>query len=400
MSTKRLSKVLVRMLYSALILVFAFSFTSVNYTAQASQAVEVCVPLEITIWHAYGEGSAEEAALLKNVYEYERSHPCVDVLPVNIPFDLIFTEYENAVAAGGGPDMFTAPNDTLGNEVRAGLIQPLNELLKKNDLKKYSQMSVEGVTMDGQIYAVPGLVKAVALYYNKETIPVPPTTTDELLQMVLDGKRLAINPDVYHNYGFWAAFGGTLLNDEGYCIADQGGFTEAFQYLKDLKEAGAIFEWGWEWMLGAEGGVDMTITGPWVLGDLKAMVGDKLGVALMPAGPAGPSMPLVGVDGWYLNPNSPNQEAALDLALYIFGKSGLTEYVNIVGDPVARTDINVSDPLVFTFMEAGNQAIPRPQSLEFNDYWWTFGWALDAVLYADVPPAEAVSTACQWMNDN
>ncbi len=391
MTTKKQKTILVRAVYIMAIVVIAFSVTTITHAAPPAQST-------ITIWHAYGEGSAEEAALLKLVSEYERSHLYLDVIPVPMPFDTMFTEYESAVESGGGPDMFTAPNDTLGYEVRAGYIRPLNELLKSTDLHKYSKVAIDGVTIDGKIYAVPGLIKAVALYYNKETIPVPPATTDELLQMVLDGKKLAINPDVYHNFGFWAAFGGTLLDNGGRCVADQGGFAEAFQYLKDLQTAGAIFDWGQEWTIGSEGGIDMTITGPWILGDLKTVVGDKLGVALMPAGPVGPSRPMVGIDGWYINPNSPNQKAALDLALYIFGKSGLKDYVDIAGDPVARNDINITDPLVSMFVEAANQGLARPQSQEFNNYWWTFGDALNAVLYGGVSPSDAVSTACQQMN--
>jgi len=47
----------------------------------------------------------------------------------------------------------------------------------------------------------------------------------------------------YHNFGFFTgAFGGTLMDETGKCIADQGGFAEAMQYLYELKQAGLISE--------------------------------------------------------------------------------------------------------------------------------------------------------------
>ncbi len=35
---------------------------------------------------------------------------------------------------------------------------------------------------------------------------------------------------------------------------------------------------------------------------------------------------MMGIDGWYINPNSKNQQAAIEFALYAFGKDGLTLY--------------------------------------------------------------------------
>ena len=102
----------------------------------------------------------------------------------------------------------------------------------------------EGATIDGKVYGVPGIIKAVALYYNKSTIPNPPKTTDELLALVKSGKKIAINQNNYHNFGFLTgAFGGTLMDADGKCVADQTpGMADALQYMKDLKAAGANFE--------------------------------------------------------------------------------------------------------------------------------------------------------------
>lgn len=356
-------------------------------------------PTEITIWHSYHAGGSEEATINKLVANYQTAHPNVKVTVLEVPFDQIFNKYETDTAAGGGPDMFTAPNDNLGKEVRASVIAPIDDLVK-GKLDGYTKTGVDGVTIDGKVYAVPGIAKAVALYYNKSTIPTPPATTDDLMNLVKSGKKLVLNANVYHNFGFWGAFGGKLMDASGKCTADQGGFADALQYLADLQAAGAKFETdgGKADTAFRQGQADMIINGPWVLGDYKSDLKDNLGVAPIPKGPKGDATPLTGIDGWYVNPNSKNKQAAVDFALYAFGKDGLTEYSNTAGDPAARSDVTPSDPLVKDFADAAAAGFPRPQSKEFDNYWGPFGDALTAVLAGKAKPADAVKTACDAMN--
>ena len=123
-------------------------------------------------------------------------------------------------------------------------------------------------------------------------------------------------------------------------------------------------------------------------------------VASIPAGTAAAN-PFTGTDGWYINPNSKNQAAAVDVALYIFGKEGLAAYADTAtgpGDPPARTDVTMSDPLVKAFADAASGGFPRPQSAEFGNFWGPFGDAVTASVEGQAKPADAVATACQKMN--
>src|SRR5512146_3296564 len=82
---------------------------------------------EITIWHAYGTGSAEEKALTEALAGLNKKYPDLKVNVLQIPFDQVFNKWETEVAAGGGPDMFTAPNDNTGNEIRAGVLADVTD---------------------------------------------------------------------------------------------------------------------------------------------------------------------------------------------------------------------------------------------------------------------------------
>lgn len=357
---------------------------------------------EITLWHAYGTGSTEETAIGQVLDQMKKDYPDVTVNVLQIPFDQVFNKWETEVAAGGGPDMFTAPNDNLGNEVRAGLVAPIDALMA-DKLSLFSQAGIDGLTVDGQLYGVPGIIKAVALYYNKSTVPEPPTTTDELLAMVKAGKKIAINQNNYHNFGWLTgAFGGTLMDASGACVADQSsGMADALQFMLDLKAAGANFETdgGKADTLFRQGQVDMIVNGPWVLGDYKKDLGDNLGVVPMPGGPGGAATPLSGIDGWYINPNvsAEQQQLAVAVGTYIF-TNGAKTYEDVAGDPMVAEGVVASDPLVTAFADAGGAGFPRPQSVEFGNWWGPFGDAVTKVMEGQSSPTDAVAEACAAMN--
>ena len=386
-------------------------FASVNVLGSAQGLV---VPAgKIKLWYAYDAGGAEEDALIQAVALLKKDQPKLVVTLERVPFGRpdeqgkIFQRWKTAVGAAGAPDMFTVPNDNTGAQAREGVIAPLDNYLKVDAANFFPRASFEGAKVDGKIYGVPGIAKAVALYYNKSTIPNPPATTAQLLQMVKSGKTIAVNQNAYHSFGFLTgAFGGTLLNANGVCVADQGGFAPALQFLKDLKAApGATFDTtddnAVSNQLFAQGAVDMTIQGPWKLGDFREALGDaNLGVAKMPAGSVGAATPLAGVDYWYVNPNISAQQKrlAVAVAMYLFGPKGAQIYSDTARSPMVTLGVEPASGRVQVFADAAAAGFPRPQSTEFGNYWGPFGTAINKVLNDGVNPATAVQEATQAMN--
>ncbi len=232
----------------ALTLVTALTVLGLVLTACGPAATEVPTEVaptgptgEVTLWHAYQTGSAEEDTLTVLIENARAEFPDLTINVLQIPFDQIFNKWQTEVAAGGGPDMFVAPNDDLGNISRAGLVENLDSYLA-GKLDHVSQVAVDGMKVDGVLYGVPESAKAVALYYNKSLVDTPPATTDELLQMVEDGTPMTFFIGAYHMFGWSGSFGGQLLDADNKCIADQGGWAEAMEYLLALKEAGATFD--------------------------------------------------------------------------------------------------------------------------------------------------------------
>lgn len=368
-------------------------------TDAPTEAAPTEAPMEavtITLWHSYHPDENEEKAFNQVLEMYQAAHPNVTVDVLYVPFDQLANKWSTEVAAGGGPDMFTMPNDDLGNWIRGGLVAPVDEYVAGN-LDGFSQLAIDGVTYEGQMYAIPGIAKAVGLFYNKSLVETPAATTDELLAQVEEGKVLVMRPYAYHLFGvLTGSFGGTLMDETGTCVADQGGFAEAFDYLKALKDAGALFEpdEGKANSMFSDGTAAYILTGPWMLGTFKEALGDNLGVIPLPGG----GTPLTGIDGWYLNPNSANQQAAVDFALFAFGPEGAKIYADVAGAPMGRTDIEISDPLIAAFADIANAGFPRPQSAEFGNWWGAFDDASTKVLEGQSDGATAVAEACASMN--
>jgi arabinogalactan oligomer/maltooligosaccharide transport system substrate-binding protein len=355
-------------------------------------------PVEVTFWHAYGTGSAEETALAAILEQAAVDMPNITINVLQVPFNDLFTKYDTDVAAGGGPDFFVAPNDNLGGQARAGTIADITDLVA-GKLGDYSELSQGGMMYDGKMYGIPESLKAVAFWYNTDLLPEAPATTDELKALMEGGTPIAISYGCYHHWGFFGSFGGQIFDDQFNFVTDeanQANVASAVSYLNDLYQIsvanGLPRNDGDGLAPFTEGSVAAITNGNWAMGDYRAALGDKLAVAPLPAGPGGPSNPLLGVDGFYFNPNSENTEAAIEVALYLSNTASQTLMMNDAGHVPANTTVEVTDPLIQGLLDAFSTAYFRPQVESMGNYWGNF-CGTDQVFDAGTPAAEWVATA-------
>ncbi|MHB0923075.1 MAG: sugar ABC transporter substrate-binding protein [Bellilinea sp.] len=360
-------------------------------TAPEAPAEPVAEPVEVTFWHAYGTGSAEEVALTKLLEAAVVDLPNIKVNVLQVPFNDIYNKYRTDVAAGAGPDMFVAPNDSLGDDARAELVADITDLLA-GKLEGVNQLGIDGMTVEGKIYGVPESMKAVAFWYNTELLPTPPATTDELLALMEGGTPISLSYGCYHDFGFFGAFGGKIFDENWKVVADQGtGVVDALNYLKSLYEISKTNGWPKNDSDGlapfTEGKMAAITNGNWAMGDYKNALGDKLAVTALPAGPVGPATPFLGVDGFYLNPNSQVKEAAIEVALYLTNAKSQLVMMNEAGHVPVRTDVEITDPLIQGLVDAFNAgAYIRPQVPQLGLYWSNF--CNDADVFEGKTPAE------------
>jgi len=356
----------------------------------------------LTMWQTYGSGAGTEGAALIEALDLVRAeNPGLTVDVVEVGFGDLFNTYQ-LQASSGDPDLFVAPNDSLGDLARAGLSQDLTSYFTADELARFSDLAIDGSSLDGVLYQVPESLKAVAMYYNADTVATPPATTADLVAAAEGGTRVGLfggQNGLYHNFGWWGAFGGQLMNDEGACTADETGVADAYQFLVDLQEAGATFYTDYADMAAAfnAGDLDIIVDGPWAAGGYVAEV-EALGVAAMPAGPAGPALPFTGVDGWTINPSSDNVDLAVAFAKRMVAPDIMQIFADTAYHIPADPSVTSSDPVSDQFATAVESGFPRPQVPELGGFWGNFGNAQAQILEAGADPTTAVQEACDAMD--
>ncbi len=353
---------------------------STEPTVTPTEAGPVALSGTLTVWHAYGSsgGSAEFRAFSRVLEDLKAKYPDLTIDAIEIKFDDLYKNFETESAAGGGPDMFIGPNDSLGNEARG---QYLVDLTGKIDdvLASSNDVSVAGSQVDGKVYMVPESLKAVAMYYDSKVVTTPPTTADELLAYVKGGGKVGMITGAYFGWGLYSAFGGAIFDDAGKCVADaNSGVADALAFAAELKAAGALVDSNYGKVNDAfiNGDIDIMFNGNWTLGDYKSARPD-LAVGAFPGGSGGPGRTMTGVDGWYINAASKNVDLAIAVAKELVSASAQRTYVDIAGHVPSNKDVTVLDPLVKGFTDAILAGEARPQFEQFGNYWGPFGdaWA-------------------------
>jgi len=385
----------------SILLIAAFALTACAPAAPAATAAPAAAPITVTFWHAYGTGSAEEAALTKVLAQAAIDMPQYKINVLQIPFADIFNKYRTDVAAGSGPDMFVAPNDSLGDDARAGMIADITSL-SKDKLTGVSQLGIDGMTLDGKLYGIPESLKALTLWYNKSMMPTPPKTWDDVLKAMQAGTPISLNYGCYQVYGLYTAFGGNIFDAKWKVVADQGGVVDTFKFLNTAYQVQKKAGWAMNDSDGlapfSEGKLAAIMNGNWAMADYKKGLGDKLATVQLPAGPSGVSKPMLGVDGYYINPNSKNKEAAIAVALYLSNAKSQTTMMNEAGHVPVRTDVTITDPLIKSLVDAFNVgATVRPQVKQLGNYWSNF-CSSDSIFEKGIDPAKFVTDATTAAN--
>jgi arabinogalactan oligomer/maltooligosaccharide transport system substrate-binding protein len=106
---------------------------------------------------------------------------------------------------------------------------------------------------------------------------------------------------------------------------------------------------------------------------------------------------MTGTDGWFVNPNSQNQELAVAVG-YLISTEYEQQFVDKAGHIPALTSATITDPITQGFAEAVKNGFPRPQVKQLDNFWANFDNALNEVIDKGTDPVKAVADACAAMN--
>ncbi len=361
----------------------------------------------LTVWEAYGaSGSAEKDAFDAMVATVKTANPGLTLNVLDVPFNDLFNKFATAAAAGGGPDLYIAPNDSIGSQARAGLLKDLTSMSGTLTADPYniSQTAITADTVDGKLYGIPESMKAVALFYRTDMLPTPPKTTADWLTAAkttpLGLVYGANGGGAYYQWGLYGAFGGKILdNTTGKCAATATtGVADSMKFLTDFKAAGGKLyqndtDAKTDFLAGKIAGF---IDGPWQTGDLSKALGSKLAVAPGPSGSGGAFQPMAAPDSFYINASSANGDLATSFALAMLSQE--STFMDKAGHIPANTKLVPTDPITAGFATQIQTGFPRPTAKELDNYWSNFGNAIAAVVEKGTSPTSAVATACAAMD--
>lgn len=302
--------------------------------------------------------------------------------------------FEQSAATGEGPDIFIWAHDRFGAWAEAGLIVPVAPSAPVRD--GIYDFAWEAVTFNGQTWGYPIAAEAAGLLYNRDLVPTPPASFEEIAGLELPAGVAPILWDynnAYFTFPLLAANGGFSFqkNAEGSYDAsvtgvNNGGAKQGAALLRKLIDDGVMPPGvNYDGMDAAfkAGKVGMVIDGPWAW-DAIAAAGIDFGVAPIPSVGGQPSRSFVSVLAANLNAASPNKVLATEfIEAFLLSDEGL-QVINddvplgaVVDESFAATlagNANVAATLAIA--QAG---VPMPTLPEMRRFWAAMGPALSSI---------------------
>jgi len=322
-------------------------------------------------------------------------------------------KFQQAAAAGKGPDIWIWPHDRIGEWIAGGLLQTVSP--GKRVQADIDPLAWKAFSVGGKTWGYPMSIEAVSLVYNKKLVPVPPKSFEEVIaldkKLSADGKK-AMLWDYNNTYFTWpllAANGGYVFKlkaDGTYDAGDTGvnnaGSLKGAELLAKMVKDGVMTKGaGYAEMEAgmAQGKVAMMINGPWSWDNLKKANID-FGVAKIPTVAGKKAAPFVGVLGAMISKASPNRDVAVEFIenhmLTVQGLKQINDDVPL-GTPASKALFAElkSNPNIQATMASAQDGAPMPNNPEMGRFWSSMQSALQNMTEGRQSPKEALDAAAK-----
>ncbi|GAB5491236.1 MAG: extracellular solute-binding protein [Phototrophicaceae bacterium] len=368
--------------YLILVAVLLMLFVGIQATAQDDV-------IEIEYWQYNFAARVDAMDML--IEQFEAENPDVRVIHnSDIAYDDFRTELATSVAGGVGPDVVTLFYGWMPAFVDAGYLVPLPEPFTEEYINENFVPMVSGsAAFEGEYYAVPTAVRALAMFYNIDLLAdagydAPPTTLDEFVEMavaatvydgdasldnlVTEGYAVQMSGQAHHWFreALLRQYGGVPYNDD---------YTEVLWNSEEGCEAFAwLTQFETELLTGTNEGVGGTadaddafvaglgalhIDGSFRLAAAQGNEDLNFGIAELPVGPNGERHTYGSYWTHGITRRAAEDEARLDAAnrflQFITTAEAGTLWVNEVGELPAQTAAAndpalLEDPLIGPFI--------------------------------------------------
>ncbi|GGB16265.1 maltose/maltodextrin ABC transporter substrate-binding protein MalE [Agarivorans gilvus] len=385
------------------ILASAIAVASLGMAANAFAAIEEG---QLTIW-VNGDKGYNGLAEVGKRFEADTGVKVSVAHPDDAP-----GKFQQAASTGSGPDIFLWAHDRFGDWVDAGLLTEVKPSAEKK--AAVEDFAWDAVTINGKIYGYPIAIEAVGLIYNKDLVPNPPKTWEEIpaldTELQKSGKH-AILWDYNNTYFTWpllAANGGYIFKYENgaYDTKDTGvatpGAKMGAKVIKDLIDNGHMpkgADYGVMDSAFNKGEVAMVINGPWAWDNMEKS-GINYGVTYIPTINGNKAKPMVGVLAGAINSASPNSDLAIEfLENYLVTDEGL----KTVNDDVPLGAVALksymeqlsSDPRIAATFANAQDGEPMPNVAAMGKFWSAMATSLTNITSGRQPLDKALDAAAR-----
>lgn len=366
--------------------------------ASAREGANAPLREAILLWHNLPE---PEAAALDNVLNrYRRANPEVDVIvqPQGADIDQAFVR---ATRSGLGPNLLLTGSTGLRDLVATGSVLPLDERVSGEDLARYLTVALRTLQIDGQIYALPMAADTQVLYYQRGLTSQPPGTIDQLMQSVNGGERVLMNRQFLDIVWTARAFGVELFDSQGNPQDATAGIANWLAWLEQVRDTpGFILDDDSTALRNRflEGDIPYYIGRSEEMNELIDGLGAELGVAQLPAGPAGSAGPPLTTTALLVNALSSERQIArsLDLARFITSSDQQAALMREANLAPANGQTRISEglyPRVATVTAQARTSIPLSNEAVIQGAYGVLAEAFNRTMTGMASASEAAASA-------
>jgi arabinogalactan oligomer/maltooligosaccharide transport system permease protein len=259
----------------------------------------------VTLWHQMVP--RDRVMLNQLVAEFEAANPDIDVRTLYKETEELRSGYQAAALAGIGPELIYGPSDVMGTYHTMGIVADMSDWISQDEAAKF---------VDGALTYLPDLKQPtrnqlvllpdrfgnhLALVYNRNLVPNPPKTTDELIEFA---KAVMVDPETgerTNRYGlvwnfvepffavpFITGYGAWVFDDSGKPVPnlDTPEAIAGYKFILSLRDEQKITPQNCDYetadSLFKTGKAGMIINGDWSWTDYLETEGIDAAVAPLP----------------------------------------------------------------------------------------------------------------------
>lgn len=299
------------------------------------------------------------------------------------------------------PDIVLLVNDWIGELSRQRLLLPITA-----SLTHILPTMLDGVKVEGQVYAVPWSFESLAFFYNTDLIATPPRSFDELVTL---GGALAsdsLYPFMYENKNFYYhaalffGFGASIFAADGGIDLPTAAHEESLNFARDLHTRWNLLpaKANYPAMINlfGRGKVPMIITGPWSLPEIERSP-VKFAVAAIPDISDGhPARPFIGIKAFAINSHTSHRDEALKVVEMLCSKQVQTLAAQRIGLlPCCNIAPDQLTPYQRGFLAGARHGVPLPPGESMKFVWQETNWILNEVFTNQQRPISEILAEAQ-----